>query len=235
VGVMSSDIPKEYQKPFQNLEKEAGSLLREGHYDLAEGTYMLLINKIYDIQNEYNIRIHKGAHYYNLALAKILQEQLVESYKYNLLAYIEDVFNTPYNQEDNADNLPAARILRLGFYIIESHFNMIKNITIKGKNIDGIRKDPRNIFREFLEQNDLTENALMSLSSSMPTVENVKNNLFYNLTPDANRALQEVISSTSNRILQLAILIARNKGRSSQIIEEDIIDAIKIFERDNNV
>jgi histone H3/H4 len=225
-----SAIPKDYENIFIDLEMQAGTFLRKGHYDLAENIYNLLLTKIYAIQDESNIRIHKGAHYYNIGLADILQNKLQEALKNDILAYIEDVFTARTNYENDADIKPAAKVLKNGFNFEIINFEIIKNLARNNKENISFIKKPIILYNNFLSIKQISDSEIISLCSPRPTLDNVRNSLFTPITKEANEALSIIIKSTSEKILTLAARIAKEKGHPNTINEEDIKDAIKLFE-----
>ena len=229
---MTAKLPEDLRGHFYALEQQAVSLMRDGKYEVAERIFSALLETVFERQGQENKRIHKGSYFYNIGLSQLLQNRLIDSLHSFLLAYIEDCLNVQVDHEDKADALPAARVLRRGFDVIERNLGVIKNIARETKQSNGIILNPENLFRDFLGETQTDYNDLFTLCAQQPQLARLKNMLIINLTPKARVALDQIVSQTGDKVLERAMLIAQ-KRKAQAVTEDDIREAIKQLEMEN--
>lgn len=221
---MSAELPQDLRSHFATLEQQAYSLLRTGNYALAENLYRLMLDTVIKRQETENRRIHKGGYLHQIGFSLVLQNKLLDALKSFLLAYVEDTLNVPLTYENNADEAPAARVLRNGFHLTDATFQAIKGLSTKEKETGRVVKKPELILRKYLRQRQISEKELFSLCDPVPTSEDIQRQLIVTLTPQAQKVLNETVSKLGERLLHTAINIAKSKGHK-EITEEDIEEA----------
>jgi hypothetical protein len=110
-GSPNREIPENIKPTINGLTAVAATELRNGNYKRAELFFRRELEIINQKEKELKASIHKGAAYYNLGLSLLLQNQTKEAFENFLIAYVEDVFNVPFGEEDNADTAPARKML----------------------------------------------------------------------------------------------------------------------------
>ena len=176
-------------------------------------------------------RIHKGSYFHNIGFSLVLQNRLLDALRNFLLAYIEDSINTSINQEARADTAPAARVLKRGFLLRTHIMETIKEIVISKKQNQEIILNPEDVLAELLENVHITEDDLFSLCTKPPHLDQAKDTLFVNLTPEAKSSLDQIVTKMTNRVLQRAATIAK-KRNSKVVTGDDVKKAIKQLERE---
>ena len=227
---MGTELSRDLRSNFIVLEQQANSLLRSGNYELAEKIFRAMLDTVMKRQQTEERRIHKGSYLHNIGFSILLQDRLMEALHSFLLAYVEDTLNVSINHEDDADKAPAGRVLKQGFSVINRNLQSIKNIARSKKKSGAVVYDPNNLFEEFLQQVQVDEQNLFALCDRPPTPSQVRGQLVVNLTPEAKRALDAAVSRTGNMLLQIAVTIARKRGRISEVTEDDIKEAIRQLE-----
>jgi histone H3/H4 len=225
-------LPPDLQKYFANIEEQAATMLRSGDYALSENMYRLMLNIVFERQKD-NGRIHKGGYYHQIGFTLVLQKKLEPAILNFLLAYIEDTINTDLGHENDADKAPASRVLRESFHIQITVLDTIKKISIVKKRTGNIEKQPEMILNEFLEASDANREHLLSLCDPVPTADDIRRSLIINLSPDAQKTLQQAISERNEQILRLAAELAKQNGHPDTVEADDIKSAILILQ--NNI
>lgn len=226
---MNTELPEDLRSHFYALEQQAASLMRSGHYELAEKIFYAMLETV--MKRQQKGRIHKGSYFYNIGFSQVLQDRLIDALHNILLAYVEDCLNTQINQENSADTLPAARVLRKGFLITDQNLKVIKDI-VRGKKQNGeIIFDPEEVFKDFLHDLSVDENNLYALCARRPQLDQVKDTLIVSLTPEAKHALDEIVSKMGDKVLRRAIDIARRR-QARVVAEDDVMEAIRQLEEE---
>jgi hypothetical protein len=230
--VLNTSLPEDLQGDFGSLEQQAVSTMRNGNYELAEKILKAMLETIMKRQEAEKRRIHKGSFFHNIGFSLALQNRLIDSLHNFLLAYIEDCLNTQTDQEELADKLPAARVLRKGFVVRERNLALIRNVTCDKKRLGRIILDPQDILKEILDTIDLNENDLFKLCAVPPSLDGVMNSLVVNLTPEASRVLNDVVAKRMDEVLRIAATIAKKKGEPA-VTDDDVREAIEQLEGEN--
>lgn len=210
---------------FAGLEQQAISAMRSGDYQFAEKIYRLILDDVREIQEKDNTRIHKGGYYHQLGFILLLEGRLLDSMRSFFLAYIEDTLNVPLGQEDAADTAPAARVLKNGFHLTDETFKATKSIS-KASRAGSVVKTPEVILSKVLAAKRINEGGLLSLCNPIPNADEVRRQLFVNLSPQAEKTLNGMMNERMQRVVELAAFIARESGHNV-VTEEDIKTAIK--------
>jgi hypothetical protein len=229
---LDAELSEDLRGHFYALEQQATSLMREGKYEVAEKLFQTMLETVFKRQQEEKRRIHKGSYFHNIGFSQLLQNRLTDSLHNFLLAYIEDCLNVQVNHEDEADALPAARVLRKGFKLIDGNLNLLKNIARTKKQDNEIILNPENLFEDFLRRTNTDVNDLFALCAEPPQFEQLRDTLIINLTPEAKTALDQIVSQMGNKVLERASLIAQ-KRKAKAVTEADVREAIMQLEGEN--
>jgi len=220
---LSFELPEDLKPDFFNFENQAMSLLRNGKYELAERLYKMLLDIILNKQLKIDRRIHKGSIYHMLGFSLALQKNLCDALHNFVLAYIEDTLSTPMEQENAADSAPAGNVLIKGFHLDEAVLQQIKELAKKNK------AENITIYNPEKPLADLGIPDLLTQCNPQPQVKDITNVLIVTLTPRAQKTWQENVSKISEKIIQIARALAKEREHA-EITEDDINDAIEKME-----
>lgn len=120
------EIPKDIAPTINGLRALAITELRNGNYRRAENLYVRELEIVTGKEHERQASIHKGAAFYNLGFARLLQNRGEDASKNILQAYIEDLFNVASGREEEADGAPARRTLFGIFGITDDKLEPLK-------------------------------------------------------------------------------------------------------------
>lgn len=108
-------IPKEIEEKFSDMLNQGIVALNLGDYTSAELVFKEQLSFLLDYQKKIKHPIHKGSPFYNMGLAQFFMDNIQDALSNFILAYIEDILSTKFEYEDEAERLPAARILKDSF------------------------------------------------------------------------------------------------------------------------
>jgi hypothetical protein len=119
-------IPKDLKVILDKLEQGGLVELYVGSYDKAEDNFREQLLLIREYQTKIGRPISKGGPLYNLGITLLGKKRQPEAVYTIMLAYAEDTLDTASDSEDDADRLPAGRILRDSFVVKLSLLRDIK-------------------------------------------------------------------------------------------------------------
>lgn len=144
------EIPERIREYFYRLSIEGYVALHVGNHKRAKESFEKQYALLLAAQKEEDRGIHKGHPLYNLGLSLFYLGETDEGIRHILLAYVEDALNEEYGFEDDADRLPAARVLRDLFFFrlrILREINLIVE-KVKGKGQWNDLRNPQVILEE---------------------------------------------------------------------------------------
>ena len=152
VTPVERSVPETLRLRTRETEVEGLIALYSGRYRDAEILFRRQYETFLAAQSEEGRPIHKGGPLHNLGLSILVQgpERFEEGLRNILLAYIEDVLSSQYNEEDEADRAPAATFLR---DIVQIRLRILAGIKsfvrgIKSRGLWSAQTDPSPILAE---------------------------------------------------------------------------------------
>jgi hypothetical protein len=143
-------VPERIAEDNKNLEIEGYVALHVGDYTRAREIFHKQYQLLMETQSLVDRPIHKGAPLYHLGLALYSLREPDAAIRQILLAYVEDTLSEDFDFEDNADKLPAARILRDIFVCDLRVLRKVKEASAKAKQ-EGLWstvRDPEEILKK---------------------------------------------------------------------------------------
>ena len=220
---MSIELPEDLRPDFISFENQAFNLLRSGKYELAEKLYRMMLDVVLNRQIVIGRRIHKGSYYHMIGFSLALQKKLCDALQNFMLAYIEDTLSTPIEQENAADSAPAGNVLINGFHINGEVLKRVKELSKQNKKENIAIYNPEKLLT------DVGIPDLLTQCNPQPEVKDVTNVLLVTLTPTAQKTWQENVAKMSEKIIQIARVLAKQREHT-EITEDDINDAIEEME-----
>jgi len=227
---MPAEIPDDLREPIRNLERQAIELVAKGNYEMAKNIYKTIYETLYNRQFVENRRIHLGAPLHMMGLSLLFQNNVKEAFRHFLLAYITDTLNVKLGTEEEADEAPACRALRMLFGVSSSVLKSIKDMA----RLTTDRNAPFDVeqfLQRFLRKQDVKKEEILRLSTREPSqdeIKNIRGQLFQNflLTENASKLLDKIINTYGSRVLSRAAEIAAKEGHPREITESNIRKAI---------
>jgi len=158
-GTMRHKLGKIYYSFISRFRKvedgfhETMEIFSEGKFEEARRRFQTLYHLNYDEQFATGKRIHLGASLHMIGLSMLFTFHFEEALEYFLQAYLADVLNTKFGDENKADSAPAYYVLKNVYMVNDEILELTKNY-VKEK-IDRERPvDVAKAFKEFMQSQD---------------------------------------------------------------------------------
>jgi len=115
VEVPVRSLPADISEQVHEIEFRAITVFNARSFNDSRILYQQILDLIIETQERIGRPIHKGAPLHMIGICYSGENNHLEAIRYITLAYIEDTLNVGYQQENEADNTPAGRMLR-NFY-----------------------------------------------------------------------------------------------------------------------
>jgi hypothetical protein len=143
--------PPQVQEKLSPMISEAEALLASLQYSQAKIKFREICNLLLESQPP-GTRYHKGYVLHQAGVASFLSGETKEALPYFVQAYIEDLLSQDQNQEDKADELPAAENLRNLYHVSEDFLKDLKRCTIDAKKGGYVVRYPLEIIDQLKEK-----------------------------------------------------------------------------------
>ena len=145
-----TELPQDMLDQYRFVEKgfiEALQTLNPAVFEKSFKDWDKLHKEIL-ISQPQSTRFHKGGELHNMAICKIYTHQTVDSLKFFLMAYIEDILSVP---QESASTAPAAITLRDIFKLSDTDFKIIQESVENVISKKGVIQNPEDVLAYILK------------------------------------------------------------------------------------
>lgn len=133
--------PKDLEEKYREVEQSFFKLIPNNPEPAFE-MWNDLYNEVLKRQPE-NKRYHKGGEVHNMGISKYLSISPLDSLKYFMLGYIEDVLSTKTESGAKPEDAPGAQNLKNLFELKDKHFQLLRRLVSEAINEKGVVRDPQ--------------------------------------------------------------------------------------------
>ncbi|MCS4541901.1 MAG: tetratricopeptide repeat protein [Euryarchaeota archaeon] len=144
--------------------------LQSGDYQKAEEIYRKIYKGLLEKQSSENKRFSKSNILFLIGISLFFQKRVKDAIHYFILACSEQLLDAPIGKEDPVICAPVGpgNVLKSLFCFNVQSLELVKDIAIVKKKNGKIPPDPEEIFKEFLQKQNISEDKILTLCEKFP-------------------------------------------------------------------